>query len=462
MGDTAAEGYQPFPVFEGWVTDFDSTTVDRFATLLSQARAEALPEAMDRAVTVATRYAAVDTGAIEGLYTTNRGFTRTIAEQTATWEAALRQHDITVERSINDALNGYEMALDFATRSRPITESWVRQLHETLCASQETYEVMTGLGRQRQPMPQGVYKAMPNNPTNPDTGRVFHYAPPLDTPAEMARLVGQLDTSEFTRSHPVVQAAYAHYDFARIHPFADGNGRVARALASVFLYRQPGVPLVVFADQKDEYLDALEAADVGRPLAFVAFVAERCIDTIELVRGSLVVNGEGRRAVADLARDLVGTGGLTHQTIDELNARICAITNERLRERLQKLSLHEGVQFGFGGPAGNPSAPQGYRSSGFTEFAYSLVVQAPVHLQRIGMVHVWSARSDADVPDFAATSEATPHRLEVFRRDIWPAETEVLRIKVDNWVSTVLDAEVRAFQIDLHAALVDAGYLPGA
>ena len=43
--------------------------------------------------------------------------------------------------------------------------------------------------------------------------------------------------------HPAVQAAYAHYALTAIHPFADGNGRLARTVASVFLMRSAGVPL---------------------------------------------------------------------------------------------------------------------------------------------------------------------------------------------------------------------------
>lgn len=56
--------------------------------------------------------------------------------------------------------------------------------------------------------------------------------------------------SAFASSHPVVQAAYVHHALAAVHPFAEGNGRVARALASVFLYRGVDVPLVVFSDQQ--------------------------------------------------------------------------------------------------------------------------------------------------------------------------------------------------------------------
>jgi Fic family protein len=53
----------------------------------------------------------------------------------------------------------------------------------------------------------------------------------------------------------------AHYAFVAIHPFADGNGRVARALASVFTYRAYSVPVLILAESRNDYLTNLEAAD---------------------------------------------------------------------------------------------------------------------------------------------------------------------------------------------------------
>ncbi len=243
--------YVPFPALADWVGSFDGSLVDEFAAQLESARREYGDAAAARATEVATRYAAVDTGAIEGLYTTNRGFTRTIAQRSVNWEATLAAHP-EAEHHIRDALAGYEFVLDAVTGRVPITQSWIRQLHEVLCASQESYTVYVE-----------------------------------DTPAEMARLVSELGSDAFAAAHPVVQAAYAHYAFVCVHPFADGNGRVARALASVFLYRRPGIPLVIFADQTPAYLDALSAADAGRPEAFVSFVEQRAIDTVNLVLAEL-------------------------------------------------------------------------------------------------------------------------------------------------------------------------------
>jgi hypothetical protein len=75
--------YQPFPSFVDWTVDFDPGLVDRYAARLEAAKGAASAEALEVALTVALRSAAVDTGAIEGLYASDRGFTRAVATQAA-------------------------------------------------------------------------------------------------------------------------------------------------------------------------------------------------------------------------------------------------------------------------------------------------------------------------------------------------------------------------------------------
>ncbi len=320
--------YVPFPPFEGWLPSYNGSLVDEVGEQIANARERYGQEAADRAVEVASRYAAVDTGALEGLYTTNRGFTRTIAERTANWEAALAAHPEAAHH-IRDALAGYEFVLDAVTAARPVTEAWIRQLYEVLLASQDGHDVFVEvagtLHRQRRALARGAYKTEPNFPTDPDTGVMHHYAPVEDTAAEMGRLIAQLRDHRFEAAHPILQAAYAHYAFVCVHPFTDGNGRVARALASVFLYRQPGIPLVIFADQREAYLDALTAADAGRPHAFVSFVEERAIDAAHLVLAEL--GSDARRGDAELGaalrRDLGrGTLAVVLATPGDLHAAL--------------------------------------------------------------------------------------------------------------------------------------------
>jgi Fic family protein len=446
-GAAATEGYQLFPPVDGWAAEFDASVVDEYAEALDDTRRRATTEALDRAVRVATRYAAVDTGAIEGLYTTTRGFTRTIAEQTSTWQAALAQHGEHVRASIEDALNGYDLVLDLVTGRRPVTESWIRQLHEVLCASQTTYRVHTAVGVRDQPLPKGAYKTQPNSPTNPETGRTFHYAPPADTPAEMARLVKEMRTPTFGSAHPVVQASYVHYALVRVHPFADGNGRVARALASVFLYRSPGVPLVVFADQRDQYLDALEAADAGRPAAFVAFIGERTIDTIDLVRLSLESADEPDTAAAveRLRAALDGSSESLDRELARAERRIRARVLQAIRDGLDQSGLPDKVAWKEDEDEGaGVMIPDGLTAlTGPTRLTLTTAGSFGARLD----LQIWRSERAGREPAVRAVGHRDSRPLELRTRDVVPTISSMADLKIAKWcdlqISLLVDEAAR-------------------
>ena len=322
MSEPQVEPYRPFPPFSEFsATGFNQTSFDDFKAQMEEAKAATSPDALRSAFDQATRWAATDTGAIEGLYEVDRGFTMTVAAEAAAWANIPITKGEVVARAINDALEGYEYVLDLVTGRTPITEAWIRELHVVLCRSQEKFRVLTSQGEQEQALPKGQYKAQRNNPMRIATSIIHSYASVEDTPPEMQRLVAEMGSDDFQKAHPVLQAAYAHYAFVSVHPFSDGNGRVARALASIFLYRTPGVPLVVFADQKAEYLDALELADAGDHRGFVRFVGERASDTVRMVTAELrasLVSTTSQSRTEQLQSSLLGRGGLPHEHVDDL------------------------------------------------------------------------------------------------------------------------------------------------
>lgn len=81
---------------------------------------------------------------------------------------------------------------------------------------------------------------------------------------------------------PVLEAAVAHYELVRIHPFADGNGRASRALAVLVLYRRGYDIRRVFSvedyadSHPEEYYGALRKTDKaeGDLTAFLVFFAQ--------------------------------------------------------------------------------------------------------------------------------------------------------------------------------------------
>jgi Fic family protein len=112
------------------------------------------------------------------------------------------------------------------------------------------------------PLRRGEWKMLPNNPTRPD-GISYKYCPPEQVQGEMDRLMGWHQHHTQTGVAPEVEAAWLHHRFTQIHPFQDGNGRVARTLASIVLIRAGWFPLSIHRDDKTSYIDALEAADAG-------------------------------------------------------------------------------------------------------------------------------------------------------------------------------------------------------
>jgi Fic family protein len=334
----ADANYRSFPPFAEWARcQVDPVRWDRYTAILTE-RGKASPEQLAEAREVVKRAAAVDTGAIEGLYETDRGFTFTVATQAAIWEAALDAKGQQVRALIESQLKAYDYVLDVATQNKPISEAWIRTLHQELCGAQTTYSVMTEVGPQTQRLPIGEYKHLPNHVRVAD-GTIHSYAPVDLVPAEMHRLVETLRSEEFLAAHPVLQASYAHYAFVVIHPFADGNGRVARALASIYTYRSHSIPLLILVENRKEYLDALASADQGDHQVFVDFVMERALDAILLVDESLraALVPEPTSAIGALEALFVTKGGYTHEQVEEAGQQLLDLAVEEFVSQTRRL-----------------------------------------------------------------------------------------------------------------------------
>ena len=159
---------------------------------------------------------------------------------------------------------GLKIVTEEATMSaHPLTETFIRQLHKTLL--RDDYEVHRNL-------PGGVttsytihaaqYKTRPNSVIT-RYGDRFDYASPEETPALMADLVAWYREAEARKTlSPVELAVIFHYRYIRIHPFEDGNGRMARLLVNFILARHGYPMIVVRSRNKQGYLEALHQADL--------------------------------------------------------------------------------------------------------------------------------------------------------------------------------------------------------
>lgn len=217
---------------------------------------------------------AIETGRIENLYDIEQGVTISLIEHG--FEAALlppgsvnRDPDYVI-RLLKDQAAALEGLFAFVKQDRPLSISYILELHQVMTASQTSVTVFDQAGnRFETELLKGRWKLHPNYPQR--EGKEFRYCPPEHVASEMDRLIEM--HLRHAQVPAEVEAAWLHHRFTQIHPFQDGNGRIARALASLVLIRAGLFPMVVSVDEKASYLEALETADRGDLSPLVYFVA---------------------------------------------------------------------------------------------------------------------------------------------------------------------------------------------
>ena len=159
---------------------------------------------------------------------------------------------------------GLKMMLVEATETQqPLSQNFIRTLHRTLlCEDYTVYRNLPGGGQTSYTIHAGQYKTCPNSVIT-RYGDRFEYASSEETPALMADLVDWYNKAESEgKMSPVELAVLFHYRYIRIHPFEDGNGRIARLMFNYILSRH-GYPMVVVRSRlKQNYLEALHQSDL--------------------------------------------------------------------------------------------------------------------------------------------------------------------------------------------------------
>lgn len=223
------------------------------------------------------REVAIETGLIERLYRWEQDTTVTLVEQGI--RAALIPHDAgespeLVVAMIQDAENALESLFTLVAGKRPLSTSTIHELHQAVTRSQPSTKKLIQLGDRQwfedRPFAKGKFKEHPNSVRLADD-RMHEYCPVVHVAAEMDNLIRWHAAHDAQDFAPEVSAAWLHHRFTQIHPYEDGNGRVARLLASIVLIKAGWFPLVMTNDRNDEYRAALLAADRGdlRPLVRV-------------------------------------------------------------------------------------------------------------------------------------------------------------------------------------------------
>ncbi len=110
------------------------------------------------------------------------------------------------------------------------------------------------------------------------TGTDFIPPSPEKIPALMKAFITDIPDKRSKR-HPVEYAAIIHRELVTIHPFIDGNGRVARLLMNLALL-QAGYPVAVIPPVlRREYLNSLDQTHKGGDKPFINFIAGVCYES---------------------------------------------------------------------------------------------------------------------------------------------------------------------------------------
>lgn len=190
-----------------------------------------------------------------------------------------------------------------ADTSRVLTEGDIRDLNKIILKEPfwKAAETADGQPTRKEIIP-GQYKTTPNN-VRLSNGDVFFFASVEDTPPRMSALADWLKHElESPTLHPVAFAAKLHHDFVLIHPFDDGNGRVARLLVNYVLMRFGYLPLIVRTEDKANYLTALQLADAGELSSLIGYFHQLAEWSLNL--GITAAKGERIQEPSDIEKEV--------------------------------------------------------------------------------------------------------------------------------------------------------------
>src|SRR3972149_8795698 len=263
----------------------------------------------------------------------------------------------------------------------------------------------------------------------------------------MGRLMQNLRTDDFSNLHPVVQSAYAHYAFVRIHPFADGNGRVARTLASVYLMKESYIPLIIFSDQRDAYIDALEAADEGDFQLFSDFIFQRGIGAMELVKqfADSARFPDPKDTLAAISKLYIAHSGLGHLELDSLGQQLFRLAKTALETEGDK-RIKGLVKFGTNSGSHGVDTnliPNGFRplvGDTVPYFSIKASTDQPARANVSMAFRTFVAKSEATDGIAIVSDEAGIHQLRASLSDLKssPQGSTEFFIKMNAWAAGVI------------------------
>lgn len=237
---------------------------------------------------------------------------------------------------------GYRDALELVHESRkdmPVTVNVIRQLHSRV------YGHLAEEGGRWKPVDNDIVERGPDG----QILRVrFHTVPAVATSQAMGALLEHYGTSEQAGQEPLVLIPLFILDYLCIHPFRDGNGRVARLITLLLLHHfdyDVGRYISlerIFENTKESYYETLEASsqgwhelrhDVNPWLNYFWGVLQRAYNEFEERVGHI---GSGRGSKSQQVRDAVARK-LGSFAISQLERDCPGVSKETISKTLKHM-----------------------------------------------------------------------------------------------------------------------------
>ncbi|MCK4614250.1 MAG: Fic family protein [Thermoplasmata archaeon] len=255
-------------------------------------------------------------------------------------EIMVRRKD---KQEVLNYLNALDAISDYATKS-VINSDDILHIHRLV--SKDTLE---------NPKDVGVFRNRQVVVGNRFTGEIIFTPPP--TPAVPGLVDAMLDwynSESVNETDSVIEAGIVHYEFVRIHPFVDGNGRTARVLAALTLVKR-GFDIKRFFALDDyydhdrrSYYEALRTVDPAtRDLTqWLEYFVEGVAVSIEAVKNEVVglsknikvLKEKGQIALNErqikIVQRMIEKGSITNKEIREM----LAISNRAALNEIDKLT----------------------------------------------------------------------------------------------------------------------------
>jgi Fic family protein len=369
---------------------------------------------------------------------------------------------------------------EFIRRKDRLTEAAIREMHKILLKEPYETDAITADGRiVRKKVRLGEYKLEPNC-VRMGSGEIHQYTPPHDVSPKMAELVDwHLKQEDSSNSASVIHAALFHHRFVSIHPFDDGNGRMARILMNLILMRAGFPPVVIKLQDRDPYVAALRRADAGETEGIIAFIGQNLIAAEDLylrgARGGSIEDADDvdkeiallKQELAHVEPTLPFSRALQAEFLDKSGYPLLEKIEAKLKqfdELFSSASVDIGARLPMqpgrparpGRPGTSPSQPlakaAGKRGSSVA-LIKQLIAQHQVQIDMISIGFTWQKFTRANLNTFDM-SLALEFRFEDLQLQIKSTVTEKLSLS-RRYGKQLTDDDIREITVTMARAALD-------